>query len=82
MWWNPDKEAFIWNRFWSSGYVDQAIGWMQDDAWVFLFLDPPGNVRRMTMAFESPDRIRFMWEQAREGGAWQKVSEGKTNRVR
>jgi hypothetical protein len=80
--WDPDQEAYIWSRFWSSGHVDQATGWMKDDTWVFLFLEPPGNVRRMTMAFESPDRIQFKWEQSREGGAWENVGEGTTVRVR
>jgi hypothetical protein len=80
--WDPDEEAYIWNRFWSSGYVDQAAGWMQDDSWVFLFLDPPGNVRRMTMTFESEDQIRFMWERSREGGGWETTGEGRTVRVR
>ncbi len=80
--WDPQKEAYVWNRYWSSGYVDQGVGWLQDDTWTFLFLGTPGAIQRLNMAFESEDVLGFKWERSVKGGSWEVIGEGRTVRKR
>jgi hypothetical protein len=79
---DAEEEAYWWHRYWDSGYADAAKGWLHDNQWTFIFAEPVGNVRRMTMTFESQDVVAFKWERSTEGGPWEAFGEGRTTRVR
>jgi len=79
---DAEEGVYVWNRFWSSGYVDESQGWFHNGAWTFLFVGLVGDMRRMTMDFETTDVINFRWERSIEGGPWGIMSQGRTTRVR
>jgi len=79
---DPDDEVYEWHRYWNNGFVDTAKGWLHENTWTFLFDEPVGNKRRMTMAWESMDEFSFKWERSIEGGNWEVISEGRTTRVK
>ena len=79
---DPEEGVYIWRRYWNTGLVDMGQGWVHGNTWTFLFLEEPGNIRRMTMAFETPDVLAFRWERSVEGGPWEVTSEGRTTRTR
>jgi hypothetical protein len=78
---DPEEGVYVWNRFWNSGYVDESQGWFQDGTWTFLFMSQIGDIRRMTMDFETTEVINFKWERSVEGGPWELMSEGTTTRA-
>jgi len=82
MGYDAEEGVYTWLRYWSSGYSDAAKGWFQDDAWTFVFTEPAGNIRRMTMAYESDNELAFKWERAVEGGDWETFGEGRTTKIR
>ena len=82
MGYDPEEGVYTWSRFYSSGYSDAAKGWVQDNTWTWVFSEPVGSIRRMTIAVESPENFSFKWERSVEGGPWTQMSEGRTTRVR
>jgi len=79
---NAQDGSYTWWRFWNNGLTDSATGWYTDGAWVFFFHDDLGNLRRMTMDWETPNDFAFKWERALQGGNWTVQAEGRTTRRR
>ena len=79
---DAEEGVYRWRRYYSSGYTDAAEGWIHGNTWTWLFVEPVGRIRRMTMVFESEDSITFRWERSVEGGAWEVTGEGRSTRVR
>jgi hypothetical protein len=82
MGYDPDEEVYTWHRFWNSGYSDIGRGWVQDDTWTWVFNEPVGSIRKMTIVVESKDAFSFKWERSVQGGPWTPMGEGKTTRAK
>jgi hypothetical protein len=79
---DAEEEVYLWHRYYNSGGRDTAKGWVHDNTWTFVFDEPAGRRRRMTMVEESSTVIAFKWERSVEGGPWEVTAEGRETRVR
>lgn len=79
---DTEEEVFTWHRYWSSGNIQIARGWVHGDTWTFLFDDPVGMKTRLIMVETSTDVVTFHWERSIEGGPWEVTSEGRMTKVR
>ena len=78
-----DAEAEVYRgyRFYSGGYADVALGWVEDDTWTFVYEGPAGARFKFT-GVASGDTWTFVWHRSVQGGPWEQTSEGSMTKVR
>ena len=75
-------ERYTWVRYWSTGLIDDHIGWLDEDILRWVQRDSAGGRYRVTMNIESPTAMSFQWEQSVRGGDWQPGVAGRATKVR
>lgn len=75
-------ERYTWLRYWSTGLIDDHIGWLGDNVWRWVQEDSAGGRYRLTQTWESPTSVSFQWDQSIDGGDWEPSLAGKATKVR
>ena len=78
---DTEAEVYWGHRFYSGGYADSGLGWVEGDTWTFVYEGPAGTRFRMT-SIVSRDTWKYVWHRSVQGGAWEQTSEGSATRVR
>ena len=67
-----DQEAKVYtsHRFYSGGYTDSGVGWLDGGTWTFVFDGPAGARYRITSVI-SEDTWTFEWHSSIKGGSWE-----------
>jgi hypothetical protein len=73
---DPQKERYTWNRYWSNGRMETAVGWINGVTWTFVLETSPVRVARVTITEDGDSRYHFRWDQSVEGGDWTLASQG------
>lgn len=78
---DTEDEVYRSYRFYSNGYADSALGWVEGDTWTFVYEGPEGARSRFT-GVESGDTWTYEWHSSIQGGGWEKTEEGSMTKAR
>jgi len=72
-----DSKAKIYtaHRFYSGGYTDSGLGWVDGDTWTFVYEGQAGARTRFTGVI-SGDTWTYEWHRSVEGGLWEGTGGG------
>lgn len=76
-----DAQVYTAYRFYSGGYADSGLGWVDGDTWKFVHEGPEGARYRATV-LASQDTWAYEWHRSVRGGPWEPRSTGALKRVR
>ena len=62
-------------RFFSNGYADSGLVWVDGDTWTFVYEGEDGARFKMIGAF-SDSTINYRWHRSLKGGLWEPIGEG------
>ncbi len=82
---DPEAEVYRSHRFYSGGYADSGLGWVDGNTWTFVYEGPRGARFRITLVI-AEDNAAYEWHRSLEGGPWEAMgtfgSSGSVTRVR
>jgi len=78
---DPEAEVYTAHRFYSGGYTDSGLGWVDGDTWTFVYEGATGARFRFT-GVTSEDTWTYEWHTSVEGGPWEPGSAGSMTKVR
>lgn len=78
---DAEAEVYTTHRFYSGGYTDSGVGWVDDDTWTFVYDGPAGTRYRFTGVI-SEETWTYEWYRSVKGGPWERSSGGSMTRVR
>jgi hypothetical protein len=78
-----DAEAglYTWERYWGNGRIDHLTGTVEGNVWTYTEKTESSTKRRAVITVESDAVKTFQWEESVDGGPWQVISEGRTEKV-
>ena len=82
--WGYDPEAglYTWVRYWGNGRIDHFTGTFDGNVLTYSEKTEDSTKLRAVITIESDNLKTFQWEESVGGGPWQKISEGRTERVK
>ncbi len=77
-----DQEAKIYtaHRFYSGGYTDSGLGWVNGNTWSFVYEGQAGARYRFTGVI-SGDTYTYEWHRSDKGGSWERTGGGSMKKV-
>ena len=78
--WDAEAEVYTAHRFYSSGYADSGLAWVDGDTWTTVFEGPEGARYRNTSVI-SGDTWTYEWHMSVEGGPWEAGETGSATRA-
>ncbi|MDH3650641.1 MAG: hypothetical protein OEQ53_13240 [Saprospiraceae bacterium] len=77
---DPEAKIYTAHRFYSGGYTDSGLGWVDGDTWSFVYEGPAGDRYRFTGVI-SEDTWTYEWHSSVKGGSWERTAGGSMKKV-
>jgi hypothetical protein len=78
---DANQRMYTYQRFFSTGAHQTANAFKRGDFMLFNLTGRMAGFRRFFLTLDSPTVMRFRWETASGGGAWEVTSEGTARKI-
>lgn len=69
------------HRFYSNGYMDSGLGWVDGNTWTYVYDVDADNRYRITVVM-SENTSNYKWHRSLKGGPWEPTGEGSMKKVK
>jgi len=78
---DPEAKIYTAHRFYSGGYTDSGLAWVDGDTWTTVYEGSGGTRNRFTGVI-SGDTWTYEWHRSVKGKPWERTSEGSMKKVK